>query len=591
MIASPATTAPWLPIHRMRSFASIEKRLDTYGQLLAGREQLPARGVALFGSEHEHGDLEALDQAPCIPFVPRASPARSPSRALRRAPRTRRGGQADRTAGDVRRRRSRRTRPARPTPHPASSPDAVPPRVPDACLQLPHAAMLVTGTSSLGWGHARACPDVARAEPRDAPAAGVARAEAPRAEALIERLVGMQAQWPSAPYVGIWTRTTSFRPETLERELAGGAVVKATAMRQTLHLVTRRDYALVRAAMSETNFPWETPRRSSSRRRCALADGGPITAAEGGRARRARARPHRHRRAARLARRADPRASHASPRDGALARAAPRGGSSRSRSPRSTIRPRRVPRCSAATSPPSAPPRAGTWSRGRCVPEVQRALDRLEPLRRFRDEQGRAPRRSAGSAPDPTRGRPLASSEVGQRAARVPRSDARASRAVSQEGHPGRTATSRRRSSSTSFVAGTWRPRAGESSSNRSHPLSRTMRREVEDEAGRLEVFLLDWAPTRPAPLIAGAASSRVAGRARRAPLLRLRGRRCPRPLERNLEGRFWQPGLPRFALRPTPPDRDALGLRRSRARGPARRSSRLGEATATVSEAARIKD
>src|SRR3954471_14613633 len=63
--------------------------------------------------------------------------------------------------------------------------------------------------------------------------------------AVIERLVGMQAQSPQAPYVGIWTRTTSFRRETLERELRGGAVVRATAMRQTLHLVTARDYALI----------------------------------------------------------------------------------------------------------------------------------------------------------------------------------------------------------------------------------------------------------------------------------------------------------------------------------------------------------
>ena len=60
--------------------------------------------------------------------------------------------------------------------------------------------------------------------------------------AVIERLVGMQAQWPSAPYVGIWTRAASFRREALERELARGAVLKATVMRQTLHLVTRRDY-------------------------------------------------------------------------------------------------------------------------------------------------------------------------------------------------------------------------------------------------------------------------------------------------------------------------------------------------------------
>jgi len=76
--------------------------------------------------------------------------------------------------------------------------------------------------------------------------------------AVIERLVGMQAQWPASPYVGIWTRTTRFAPESLERELRRGTVIKATVMRQTLHLVTPRDYGLVRAAMSENNFPWET---------------------------------------------------------------------------------------------------------------------------------------------------------------------------------------------------------------------------------------------------------------------------------------------------------------------------------------------
>ena len=43
-------------------------------------------------------------------------------------------------------------------------------------------------------------------------------------------------------------------------------------MRQTLHLVTRRDYGLLRAAMSEMIFPWadgagEQPRAVRARAR------------------------------------------------------------------------------------------------------------------------------------------------------------------------------------------------------------------------------------------------------------------------------------------------------------------------------------
>jgi Winged helix DNA-binding domain len=99
--------------------------------------------------------------------------------------------------------------------------------------------------------------------------------------AEIERLVGMQAQWPQAPYVGIWTRTTNFRRAALERELSRGTVVKATLMRQTLHLVTLRDYGLLRAAFSETNHYDKAPiaKRVAPAIR-ALAAKGPMTSAE-----------------------------------------------------------------------------------------------------------------------------------------------------------------------------------------------------------------------------------------------------------------------------------------------------------------------
>jgi hypothetical protein len=69
--------------------------------------------------------------------------------------------------------------------------------------------------------------------------------------AVIEQLAGMQAQWPPAPYVGIWSRTTTFERAKLERALLAGDVVKASTMRNTLHLVTRRDYPVFWTALHD----------------------------------------------------------------------------------------------------------------------------------------------------------------------------------------------------------------------------------------------------------------------------------------------------------------------------------------------------
>jgi hypothetical protein len=60
----------------------------------------------------------------------------------------------------------------------------------------------------------------------------------------IERLAGLQAQWPPSPYVGLWSRVAGFRRESLERAILKGDVVKPTVMRGTLHLVTARDYPM-----------------------------------------------------------------------------------------------------------------------------------------------------------------------------------------------------------------------------------------------------------------------------------------------------------------------------------------------------------
>jgi hypothetical protein len=71
------------------------------------------------------------------------------------------------------------------------------------------------------------------------------RARMPAAEAL-EHLVGMQAQAPHAPYVGLWTRLEGFRPDELTGLLASRRAVRTPLMRATLHLVSDRDCLALR---------------------------------------------------------------------------------------------------------------------------------------------------------------------------------------------------------------------------------------------------------------------------------------------------------------------------------------------------------
>jgi hypothetical protein len=65
----------------------------------------------------------------------------------------------------------------------------------------------------------------------------------------IEQLVGLQAQQPSAPYVGLWTRLQGFRRADLARLIEERQVIKATLMRSTLHLVSTADYLRLRATL------------------------------------------------------------------------------------------------------------------------------------------------------------------------------------------------------------------------------------------------------------------------------------------------------------------------------------------------------
>jgi len=314
-------------------------------------------------------------------------------------------------------------------------------------------------------------------------------------KAVIERLVGMQAQWPSAPYVGIWTRTTSFRREALERELARASVVKANVMRQTLHVVARRDYALLRAALSETNFPEQSAvakRLAPSAR--ALASDGPVTTAE--------ALAHLEREhgltgvdARRAWRGTRVRAHLLHHHETALWHARPEGRFVALEEPEAHVpveaRAEILRRYLAAFGPASLRDIVA-WSMMH-VPELQRALDRLEPLRRFRDEKGRelldVPR---APLPDPDTPAPVrflpkwdnVLLAFADRTRVLPEQYRKM--VIRMNGDVAQTFLV------DGFVAGIWRVDSGRVVLEPFTPLSRSVQRELDDEAGRLEAFLAD---------------------------------------------------------------------------------------------------
>jgi Winged helix DNA-binding domain len=76
----------------------------------------------------------------------------------------------------------------------------------------------------------------------------LARERATAVEA-VERLVGLQAQLARPPFVGLWTRLEGFRRDGLLEPLRDRQIVRVTAMRGTLHLISAADYIELRGAL------------------------------------------------------------------------------------------------------------------------------------------------------------------------------------------------------------------------------------------------------------------------------------------------------------------------------------------------------
>jgi uncharacterized protein YcaQ len=307
----------------------------------------------------------------------------------------------------------------------------------------------------------------------------------------------MQAQWAPAPYVGLWSRVEGFRRETLERAVRRGDVLKPTVMRGTLHLVTARDYPIFHAALRDY-FWWSNAVAApiglelAAELRTLYGDG-PLPAKNAD-----EYLEHKHGVAEELTRRrawhvARIRAHVLHAPETALWKPAPRTLFAAVAEPDEVdavvARIELVRRYLAAFGPATRADIAA-WS-GMPVRDFAPALDALEPLRRFHDENGRelvdlprAPLPPADSRA-PVRFLPKWDNVLlGFADRRRLLTDEHRKNVVMKNGDVAQTFLL------DGFVAGIWRVERGRVLLEPFGPLSRTIRRELEGEARRLEEFL-----------------------------------------------------------------------------------------------------
>lgn len=105
------------------------------------------------------------------------------------------------------------------------------------------------------------------------------RLSLPRA---VEQIGCLQNQYAPSGYVGLWSRVAGFERDALTRALERRALVQATLMRNTIHVVSRADYWPLVIAVRTERMAWSRSvqrtdgravRRAAERLRRFLADG------------------------------------------------------------------------------------------------------------------------------------------------------------------------------------------------------------------------------------------------------------------------------------------------------------------------------
>jgi Winged helix DNA-binding domain len=72
----------------------------------------------------------------------------------------------------------------------------------------------------------------------------------------LEKVAGLQAQYAPSMYIGLWSRVEGFERGDLTQALERRTVVQGTLQRETIHLVSARDYWPFAVAVRQAGRRW-----------------------------------------------------------------------------------------------------------------------------------------------------------------------------------------------------------------------------------------------------------------------------------------------------------------------------------------------